>query len=98
MEDYRKFTEQSIEITLDRIKNNYMQVYDHYYSNQNTRTDAILKDLVDCLGYLDAVLSIYTEHYKIYPGYAIEKLTTMKSYINSSIVYFEHEERGGEYE
>lgn len=98
MDDFRSLTEKSISECLLSIKNNYMKIYDHYYSNKRTKDDAFFKDLVDCIDYLNAILSVYTENYKIHPAYAIEKLTVIKSYIDISIRYFEQKERKVEYE
>ena len=70
----------------------YMQVYDEYYST-GSRDSAFLKDLVDSLIGISAVLEVYVEHKGIHPSYAIEKLNNSLSYIKSVINYFESKEK-----
>ncbi len=91
MEEARMLTRNSLERDLNKILNNYMKVYDEYYST-HSRDSAFLKDLVDSLIGISAVLEVYTEHKKIHPDYALEKLNNSKSYINAAIRYFESKE------
>ena len=88
MEEYRKMTENSLRIELDKILNNYMKVYDEYYQT-GSRDSAFLKDLVDSLLGISAVLEVYTEHKNIHSDYAKEKLNNSMSYIKAAISYFE---------
>ena len=92
MEEARMLTKNSLEIELNKILNNYMKVYDEYYST-HSRDSAFLKDLVDSLIGISAVLEVYVEHKGIYPDYALEKLNNSKSYIDAAIRYFESKEK-----
>lgn len=85
----REMTELGLSRELEKIKNNYMKIYDEYYSDNSTRDSAFLKDLVDSLKGISAVLEVYVEHDGIYPDYALEKLENSKSYINAAIGYYE---------
>lgn len=90
-EFYREMTKNSLSRELNKILNYYMSVYDEYYS-KGTRDSAFLKDLVDSIQGISAVLEVYVEHNGIYPNYAIEKLKNSQSYINATIRYFESKE------
>ena len=92
-EDMREITETGLSMELFKIKNNYMKIYDEYYSNRSTRDSAFLKDLVDSLKGISAVLEVYVSHKGIDPGYAIEKLKNSKSYIEENINYFENKNK-----
>lgn len=86
---YRDITKQSLSRELDKILTNYMAIYDEYYST-GSRDSAFLKDLVDSLQGISAALEVYVEHKSLHPNYAIEKLKSSQSYINSTIKYFEN--------
>lgn len=88
---YREMTKNSLSRELNKILNYYMVVYDEYYST-GSRDSAFLKDLVDGIQGISAVLEVYVEHKGIHPDYAIEKLKFSQSYINSTIKYFESKE------
>lgn len=88
-EEMRNLTEQHLERELNKIKHYYMKVYDEYYSGNGSRDSAFLKDLVDSLLGISAVLEVYVEHNGIHPDYALEKLNFSKSYIQSVIRYYE---------
>ncbi len=88
---FREMTKNSLSRELDKILNYYMSVYDEYYST-GSRDSAFLKDLVDSILGISAVLEVYVEHKGIHPDYAIEKLKFSQSYINSAIKYFESKE------
>lgn len=90
-EFYREMTKDSLSRELNKILNNYMAIYDEYYSTGSSDS-AFLKDLVDSLKGISAVLEVYVEHKGIHPNYAIEKLKRSQSYINSTISYFESKE------
>lgn len=79
----------SLALTTDNIVKNYMLIYDEYYETCS-RDSAFLKDLVDSLMGIDAVLSVYTRDKKIHPAYALEKLRNSKSYIEENISYFKN--------
>lgn len=86
-EDLRNMTENSLKRECNKIVNNYLKVYDEYYST-GSRDSAFLKDLVDSLQGISAVLEVYCEHDGIQPNYAIEKLNYSKGIIESNIRYF----------
>lgn len=88
----RKMTQCSLHAELMKIEENYMKIYDEYY-NTCSRDSAFLKDLVDALIGISAVLDVYVEHKEIYPDYAIEKLTHSLSYIKTTINYFENKKK-----
>lgn len=86
--DYRDITKLSLQRELNKILNYYMIIYDEYYSS-HTRDSAFLKDLVDSLIGISAVLEVYVEHKGIHPNYALEKLNFSKSFIDACIRYYE---------
>ena len=87
----REMTKNSLINETNKIVNNYMRIYDEYYTT-GSRDSAFLKDLADSLMGISAVLEVYVEHKEIHPNYAIEKLNNSKSYINACIKYFESKE------
>lgn len=87
----REMTRNSLSRELDKILNYYMAIYDEYYST-GSRDSAFLKDLVDGIQGISAVLEVYVEQKGIHPSYAIEKLKFSQSYINSTLRYFESKE------
>ena len=87
-EQIRTLTQNSLHNELNKIETHYMNVYDEYYS-KGTRDSAFLKDLVDALQGISAVLEVYVRDKNIHPNYALEKLNWSKSYIDSCIRYFE---------
>ena len=87
MEEARMLTKNSLERELNKILNNYMKVYDEYYSVHSSDS-AFLKDLVDSLIGISAVLEVYVKNKEIHSDYAIEKLNNSKSYIDAAIEYF----------
>ena len=89
--DYRSMTKSKLINECYKIINNYMKIYDEYYET-GSRDSAFLKDLVDSLIGISAVLEVYVEHKGIHPDYALEKLNNSKSYIDSCIKYFESKE------
>lgn len=88
----RQQTQSSLNRELNKIEHYYMKIYDEYYST-GSRDSAFLKDLVDSLIGISAVLEVYVEHKGIHPSYAIEKLNNSLSYIKSVINYFESKEK-----
>lgn len=86
----RGMTRQNLKNELFKIEENYMKVYDRYYSNEQSRDDAFLKDLVDLIQGVSAVLEVYVRNgFEIHPNYALEKLNWSKSFLESNIRYFE---------
>lgn len=88
---FREMTKYSLSKELEKILNYYMAIYDEYYST-GSRDSAFLKDLVDGIQGISAVLEVYVEHKGINSDYAVKKLKYAQSYINSTIRYFESKE------
>jgi len=86
--DSRIFTEMGLESELNKIKENYMKIWDEYYDT-GSRESAFLKDLADTMLGISAIFEVYTRDKSIYPGYALEKLNNAKSYIDENIRFFE---------
>lgn len=91
----REMTKKSLEKELNKILNYYMKIYNEYYET-GSRDSAFLKDLVDSLIGISAVLEVYVRNKGIHPNYALEKLNNSKSYIDSCIKYFESKEENNE--
>jgi len=86
--DGREMTSLALQRELGKIHDNYMIVFDEYYAT-GSRDSAFLKDLVDSLLGISAVLEVYVEQKKIHPNYALEKLYNSKSYIDAAIIFYE---------
>ena len=87
----RNLTQMSLENELGQLINNYMKVYDDYYSPNSTRDSAFLKDLVDAIKGISACLDVYVNHDKnIHPQYALEKLEWSKRRVDGCISYYEY--------
>ncbi|HAV90189.1 MAG TPA: hypothetical protein DCW44_02810 [Eubacterium sp.] len=91
----RRMTSGSLDVELNKIYRYYMAVYDEYYSDHSSRDSAFLKDLVDSLKGISAVLEVYVEHKGIHPDYALEKLHNSRSYIDAAIRYYESKIENG---
>lgn len=89
---YREMTKKSLSNELNKILDNYMTIYDEYYET-GSRDSAFLKDLVDSLQGISAVLEVYTRDKGIHPNYVLEKLKHSQSYINATIEYFGNKEK-----
>lgn len=87
-EELRELTRLGLSRELNKILNYYMKVYDEYYS-AGSRDSAFIKDLVDSIQGISAILEVYVEHKGIDSGYAIEKLNYSESYIKTTKKYFE---------
>lgn len=87
----RKLTRRCLLTDLNKILKNYMTVYDEYYET-GSRDSAFLKDLVNGIIGISAVLEVYVKHKEIHPKYALEKLNSSQRYINATIKYFERKE------
>ena len=88
-EFHKKKKKRRLEKELEKIVTNYMLVFDEYYSSEGSRDSAFLKDLVDALIGISAVLEVYTRDKKIHPAYALEKLHFSESIIKSCISFYE---------
>lgn len=87
--DCRLLTKSALANELNKILNNYMRVYDEYYST-GSRDSAFLKDLVDGIQGISAVLEVYVENDGyINSDYAIKNLNSTKKYVDETIKYFE---------
>lgn len=86
--NYREMTRASLIREMNKIISNYMTIYDEYYQTYS-RDSAFLKDLVDGLEGISAVLEVYVSYQGINSDYAIEKLTFFKNIIKHTIEYFE---------
>lgn len=96
-EFYREMTKESITRECRKIIDNYMSVYDEYYdTNGDSRDSAFLKDLVDSILGISAVLEVYVRDKEIHPSYALEKLNFSKSYLESVIRYYEEKLKAGD--
>lgn len=84
--DCREITSNSLKNELIKIHNNYMKVFDEYYKT-GSRDSAFLKDLVDSLIGISAVLEVYCDG-NLHPSYAVEKLNSSMSYIKSCLNYY----------
>ena len=84
----REMTKQSLTQELNKVRDNYMAIYDEYYET-NSRNSAFLKDLADAIIGISAVFEVYVRDRYIHPNYALEKLYFSQSYIKSTIDYFE---------
>jgi len=87
----REMTKNKLEKELNNILNSYMKIYDEYYET-GSRDSAFLKDLVDSLLGISAVLEVYVRDGHIHPNYAIEKLNFSDSYIKSVISFYKSKE------
>lgn len=58
------------------------------YNEDMPRDEYMVYDMMDMLIHLNAIL-IEVSSGKIYPDYAIEKLTRMKSYVDTTLAYFQ---------
>ena len=89
----REMTKNNLSRALNNILNNYMAIYDEYYET-GSRDSAFLKDLVDSLQGIDAVLEVYVRDGHIHPDYALEKLNFSDSYIKSAISFYKSKTEG----
>lgn len=58
------------------------------YTEDMPRDEYMIYDMMDMLIHLNAVL-IETKSKNIYPNYMVEKLTRMKSYVDTTLAYFQ---------
>ena len=87
--DCRLLTKRVLANELNKRLKNYMRVYEEYYST-GSRDSAFLKDLVDGIQGISAVLEVYVENGgHINSDYAIKNLNSTKKYVDETIKYFE---------
>ena len=58
------------------------------YTEDMPRDEYMIYDMMDMLIHLNAIL-IETNSKSIYPDYMVEKLKRMKSYVDTTLTYFE---------
>lgn len=58
------------------------------YTEDMPRDEYMIYDMIDMLIHLNAIL-IEAKSKSIYPGYMVEKLQKMKSYVDTTLLYFE---------
>lgn len=66
---------------------NYLEIIKEYHETRS-RDSAFLKDAVDSILGIQAVLEVYARDKEIQPEYAIEKLSFTKRYIEGAIDYY----------
>lgn len=78
---------------------NYLEIIKEYHET-GSRDSAFLKDAVDSILGIQAVVEVYVRDKEIHPEYAIEKLSFTKRYIEGAIDYYESvlEQRKGKNE
>lgn len=84
-----EMTQNSVGKECANFINNYMEVYRHYYSKNQVRDDAFMKDLADAFIGISAVLEVYARNFKIHSNYVLEKLKWSKGIIDSVIRFYE---------
>ncbi len=89
---FRELTEEMLRADLEKIAQNYMYVYDIYYSKGQPRDSAFIKDLEGVIKNASIILEVYVRDSGIIPSYALEKYKNMSRIIDSSIRYFENKD------
>lgn len=83
---------QQFNLMLAEISDNYSYlVGQRIYLDNMPRDEYMIYDMMDMLIHLNAVL-IETKSRNIYSGYMVEKLTRMKSYVDTTLEYFKSKE------
>lgn len=83
-----KMQMQQFNSMLVEISNNYSYlVGQRIYTDNMPRDEYMVYDMMDMLISLNAVLD-ETRTRNIYSGYMVEKLTRMKSYVDTTLEYF----------
>lgn len=78
----------SFNTILKEISNNYSYlVGQRVYLDDMPRDEYMVYDMMDMLIHLNAILNEVASK-SIYPDYMIEKLTRMKSYVDTTLNYF----------
>ena len=87
--EVRNMTAQSLQFELRNIYENYMTIYDMYYNDSNNRDTVFIKELIDSIVSISAVLEVYSRERIIHPDYVLEKLKRSRNIIETTINYFE---------
>jgi hypothetical protein len=85
----KELTMTSLKRSLSEIEASYSIIYDRAYSEKKTRDDVFMKELVDVLLPIEALVYVYARDGEIHPDYALEKLTLAKNMIATQISYWE---------
>ena len=65
--EVRNITAQSLQFELRNIYENYMTIYDMYYNDSNNRDTVFIKELIDSIVSISAVLEVYSRDRIIHP-------------------------------
>lgn len=87
--EVRNMTAHSLQFELRNIYENYMTIYDMYYNDSNNRDTVFIKELIDSIVSISAVLEVYSRERIIHPDYVLEKLKRSRNIIETTINYFE---------
>lgn len=87
--ELRNMTAHALHLELRNIYENYMTIYDMYYNDSNNRDTVFIKELIDSIAGISAVLDVYSRERVIHPDYVLEKLKRSKNIIETTINYFE---------
>jgi len=85
----KELTMNTLNRSLDEIAYSYSIIYDRAYSEKKTRDDVFMKELVDVLLPIEALVYVYARDGEIHPAYALEKLTLAKNMIATQVSYWE---------
>jgi hypothetical protein len=85
----KEITMTSLRRSLHEIEACYSIIYDRAYSEKQTRDDLFMKELVDILLPIEALVYVYARDGEIHPDYVLEKLTLAKNMIATQISYWE---------
>lgn len=89
-EELKELTMESLNRSLVNIYRCYSIIYDMCHEKDADRDTVFIKEAVDAIRGIEAVLEVYTRDKYIHPGYACEKL--LWSYNNIKYIhnYFEN--------
>lgn len=85
----KELTMTALRRSLYKIEDCYSIIYDRASSENNTRDDLFMKELVDVLLPIEALVYTYARYGEIHPNYVLEKLTLAKNIIATQIDYWE---------
>ena len=87
--EVRNMTAHSLHLELRNIHESYMTIYDMYYNDSNNRDTVFIKELIDSIVSISAILEVYARERVIHPDYVLEKLKRSRNIINAAMDYFE---------
>lgn len=85
----KEITMTSLKRSLSEIEACYSIIYDRAYSEDNTRDDLFMKELVDVLLPIETLVYVYARDGEIHPNYALEKLRLAHHMLDTQISYWE---------